>query len=145
MAPWFSGSASDPVPPRDSPARRTFNLDMIENGWAAFFPIYPSLPRNDDMNMAIAAAESAWNQRTGMWAAFGANVLLGYEFRACIKLGVAPDPAKGIADAFQRVCVDLRDLRIVGKFGFHRVPRPYRLWVWDKDLQQAKTDLHLSG
>src|SRR5262245_44963574 len=40
IAPWFSGSQTDPLPPRDHPDRRTLNLDMIENGWAAFFPIY---------------------------------------------------------------------------------------------------------
>jgi hypothetical protein len=39
IAPWFSGPPSDLLPPRDHPDRRTINLDMIENGWAAFFPI----------------------------------------------------------------------------------------------------------
>lgn len=143
MAPYFSGSASDPVPPRDSPERRTFNLDMIENGWAAFFPIYPSLPRNADMNLAIAAAERAFDEQRGAWTVFGADVLLGYEFRACIKLGTASTPSRGIRDAFQRVCVDLRDLRVVGKFGFGAVPAPYRLWIWEEDLPQARLDLDL--
>ena len=32
LAPWFSGSASGPLPPRDDPQRRTFNLDMVEAG-----------------------------------------------------------------------------------------------------------------
>lgn len=143
IAPWFSGTASDPLPPRTAPERRTFNLEMIERGWAAFFPIYPSLPRNDDMNMAIAAAEAAWNEKRGMWAAFGSDLLLAYEFRACIKLGTASDAAAGIAQAFQRICVDLRNLRIVGKYGFPAVPPPYRLWVWEDDLQQARLDLDL--
>ena len=35
LAPWFTGSASDPLPPRDDPQRRTFNLDMVEAGWGA--------------------------------------------------------------------------------------------------------------
>ena len=39
LAPWFDGGPNDPLPPIDDPRRRTFNLDMIENGWAAFFPI----------------------------------------------------------------------------------------------------------
>ncbi|TDD44993.1 hypothetical protein E1286_25435, partial [Nonomuraea terrae] len=42
-APWFSGTASDPLPPREHPDRRTFNLDMVALGWAATFIIYPSL------------------------------------------------------------------------------------------------------
>ena len=143
VAPWFSGTQSDPLPPRDSPERRTFNLEMIELGWAAFFPIYPSLPRNDDMNLAIAVAETAWAEKRGAWTTFGADLLLGYEFRACIKLGTAADSAAGVAQAFQRVCVDLRDLRMVGKYGFSEVPPSCRLWVWQKDLEQAKQDLGL--
>ncbi|MFI7709307.1 hypothetical protein [Nonomuraea sp. NPDC049480] len=38
-APWFAGTTSDPLPPRDHPDRRTFNLDMV-----ATFVIYPSIP-----------------------------------------------------------------------------------------------------
>jgi hypothetical protein len=37
LAPWFTGSASDPLPPRDDPQRRTFNLDMVEAGWGRSF------------------------------------------------------------------------------------------------------------
>ncbi len=137
IAPWFSGSQSDPLPPQNHPDRRTINLDMVENGWAAFFPIYPSLPKNDDMNLAIAAAESAWDQRRGAWAEFGDTVLLGYEFRMCIKLGAANDQQSGIKNAFQRICVDLRNMRDMGLFGFPAVPPSYRLWVWEKDMSQA--------
>jgi endonuclease YncB( thermonuclease family) len=140
-APWFSGSQSDPLPPRDHPDRRTINLDMIENGWAAFFPIYPSLPRNDDMNRAIAVAETAWEQKRGAWNEFGDDLLLGYEFRMCIKLGTASNAPGGIGSAFQRVCIDLRNLSNVGLFGFHSVPPCYRLWVWEKDIVQAQQDL----
>ena len=114
---------------------------MIENGWAAFFPIYPSLPRNDDMNLVIAAAEVAWDQRRGVWAEFGDTVLLGYEFRMCIKLGIAPNQQKGIGEAFQRICVDLRNMKEVGLFGFHLVPPCYRLWIWQQDIVQARQDL----
>ena len=116
---------------------------MIESGWAAFFPIYPSLPKDDDMNLAIAAAETAWSQKLGAWKKYGSKVLLGYEYRACIKLGRADSAAEGIDAAFQRLCVDLRSLKIVGKVGFHRVPPPYRLWVWEKDIAEARATLKL--
>jgi endonuclease YncB( thermonuclease family) len=141
IAPWFAGSAADPLPPRDHPDRQTLNLDMIEQGWAAFFPIYPSLPPNADMNRAIAAAETAWDQRRGAWAEFGEMLLLGYEFRLCVKLGTAPDAAAGIDAGFQRHCVDLRGLHDGGLFGFPVVPPCYRLWVWADDLAQARPDL----
>lgn len=143
IAPWFSGSESDPLPPRDHPDRRTFNLDMIENGWAVFFPIYPSLPRNDDMNRAIEAAESAWNNKRGVWAEFGENLLLAYEFRMCVKLGTATDADSGIKSAFQRICIDLRNLSEVGLFGFPSVPPCYRLWIWEVDIAEARQDLSL--
>lgn len=145
IAPWFKNTDDDPLPPRDSPERLTFNYNMIENGWAAFFPIYPSLPNNADMNMVIAAAETAWNLQKGAWGKYGADVLLGYEYRMCIKLSEAETPGAGISKAFERICVDLRDLRIVGEFGFSEVPPPYRLWIWEDDIQQAKIDLGLAN
>jgi endonuclease YncB( thermonuclease family) len=144
IAPWFSNTPSDPLPPLGDPARNTFNLDMIASGWAAFFPVYPSLPKDVDMNLAIAAAEAAWDNATGAWAQFGETFLVGYEYRACIKLGVAATAEEGIKQAFQRVCVDLRSLQIVGKFGYHAVPPPYRLWIWEEDLAEATTRLQLT-
>jgi hypothetical protein len=120
----FAGPPGDPLPPRDAPERRTFNLDMVASGWGALFLIYPSLPRNDDLNLLLAAAAAAWDEKRGAWAAFGEELLLGYEFRAAIKLGVEEleDPAAAIADAYQRLCVDPRDLRLVGKFDYFQVP-----------------------
>jgi endonuclease YncB( thermonuclease family) len=144
IAPWFAGTLSDPLPPANHPDRRTLNLEMIERGWAAFFPIYPSLPKNADMNLAIAAAESAFNSQAGAWDEFGFDVLLGYEYRMCIKLATKPDATSGINAAFQRICIDLRDLTEVGLFGFSAVPPPYRLWVWADDIVQARVDLGLS-
>jgi endonuclease YncB( thermonuclease family) len=143
MAPWYNNTPSDPLPPLGDPARNTFNLDMIANGWAAFFPVYPSLPKDVDMNLAIAAAEAAWDDERGVWGEFGTTFLVGYEYRACVKLGVAATADDGIAQAFQRVCVDLRNLQIVGKFGYHAVPPPYRLWIWEDDLAAATVRLEL--
>jgi endonuclease YncB( thermonuclease family) len=145
-APWFAGTASDPLPPRDHPDRRTFNLDMVALGWAATFIIYPSIPRPADLNLLLADAETAWQEQRGAWAQFGRNLLLGYEYRACIKLGARDldDPAKAIAEAYQRVCVDLRTLTEVGLFGYHQVPPAQRLWIWATDLEQARKDLPLT-
>ena len=132
--------------PKDAPERRTFNLDMVAAGWGALFLIYPSLPRNDDLNLLLAEAQVAWDERRGAWAAFGEDLLLGYGFRAAIKLGVKKleDPAAAIADAYQRLCVDLRDLRVVGKFDYFQVPPSQRLWIWEVDLAAATRDLDLS-
>ncbi|MGW0581592.1 hypothetical protein ACWD25_37925, partial [Streptomyces sp. NPDC002920] len=114
-APWFTGSASDPLPPRDDSWWRTFNLDMVALGWAATFVIYPSIPPTKDLNLSLEA-DAAWTQQLGAWAQFGQNLLLGYEYRACIKLGTREltNPAEAIAQAYQRVCVDLWTLTEVG-------------------------------
>ncbi|MEO1005785.1 MAG: hypothetical protein AAFW67_08030 [Cyanobacteria bacterium J06638_38] len=142
VAPWYAGE-SDPLPPRDDPRRYTFNLNLIANGWAAFFPIYPSLPSNRDFNLAIAAAETAWTEKQGAWASYGDDLLLAYEYRACIKLAAAADAEEGIKKAFQRVCVDLRSLKIVGLYGFYDIPPCYRLWIWEQDLAEATEILNL--
>jgi endonuclease YncB( thermonuclease family) len=143
IAPWYNGPPNDPIPPVGSPDRNTFNLNMIADGWAAFFPIYPSLPKIQDMRLAVTAAEQAWDQKLGAWEFYGDDLLLGYEFRMCIKLAAAPNANKGIGDAFQRICVDLRTLTIVGKFGFPAVPPSVRLWVWEADLPEARAALAL--
>jgi hypothetical protein len=114
------------------------------------FLIYPSLPRDDDLNRVVRAAESAWAQKLGAWNEFGADLLLGYEYRACIKLGDSdrPDrppvpPARRVAEAFRRVCVDVRTREILGLYGYHRIDPPYRLWVWQDDLDEAREKLTL--
>ena len=144
ISPWYANTEKDPLPPKSDPRRDTFNLNTIENGWAAFFPIYPSLPGNKDFNRAILAAETAWLEKRGAWAKYGENLLLAYEYRACIKLAKAENADEGINSAFQRVCVDLRSLKIVGKYGFYDVPPCYRLWVWLDDLEEAKESLNLT-
>lgn len=145
LAPWFDGPPGDPLPPVGAPERNTFNLDMIADGWAAFFPIYPSLPRLPDMRLAVAAAERAWDGRLGAWEEYGESLLLGYEYRMCVKLAKAATADGGIADAFERICVDLRTLRIVGKYGFPAVPPSLRLWVWQGDLAEARVALDLQA
>ncbi|WP_188189168.1 hypothetical protein [Nonomuraea sp. SYSU D8015] len=67
----------------------------------------PVHPRPADLNLLIDEAELAWQEQRGAWAQFGSDLLLGYEYRACIKLGARDldDPAEAIADAYQRVCV----------------------------------------
>jgi endonuclease YncB( thermonuclease family) len=142
ITPYFAGG-SDPLPPKGDPRRRTFNLQMVEGGWAACFVIYPSLPKNDDMKLLIEAAEDAWDSQRGMWAKYGQDLLLAYEYRMCVKLGTAETAAQGVKGAFQRHCVNLENRKLEGKFGFYKVSPPRRLWIWEKDLAQAKIDLEL--
>jgi hypothetical protein len=145
LAPWY---AKAELPPRGDPRRETFNLQQVRTGWAAFFPIYPSLPNDVDMNMAIEAARTAWETPLGARDAFGADLLPGYEFRMCIKLGgqpKEPDAAALTAAAFRRLCVDLRDMRMRGRFGWEDVPEWARLWIWPEDREEAVERLGVVG
>ncbi|MGE0028093.1 MAG: hypothetical protein AB7O78_02365 [Thermoleophilia bacterium] len=145
LAPWYTKAD---LPPRDDPRRETFNLQQIRTGWGAFFPIYPSLPRDADMNLAIAAARTAWEAPLGARAEFGEDLLPGYEFRMCIKLGGSPkEPdAKALTDAaFRRLCVDLRDMRMRGRFDWADVPEWARLWIWQEDREEAVERLGVVG
>ena len=65
--------------------------------------------------------------------------MLGYKYRACIKLGVQQLTARRRRSpgAYQRHCVDLRDLRLVGRFDYFQVPPSQLLWIWEDDLEQA--------
>ncbi|GAA2434017.1 hypothetical protein GCM10010191_55470 [Actinomadura vinacea] len=145
LAPWFAGGDTDPLPPRDHPDRRTLNLDMVAAGWGAMFLIYPSIPRDSDLKLLLDEADAAWTQKRGMWDEFGEDLLLGYEYRACIKLGVAAldDPEAAVEDAYQRICVDLDGLRVLGLFDYHLASPSRRLWIWEKDFDQAREDLKL--
>lgn len=144
LAPWFSGGASDPIPPKDDPARRTFNIDMIASGWAAPFMIYPSLPQNFDLNLLYEESKAAWKENRGAWAVHGRKLLLGYEYRLAIKLGTAPSKAKGMAAAFQRICIDLRTKTSVGLDQWHAIPPPHRMWVWADDATDASAALDIA-
>jgi endonuclease YncB( thermonuclease family) len=144
LAPWFTGSGSDPMPPRDDPARRTFNLDMVAVGWAAPFMVFPSLPQNDDLNLLYEESKAAWRERRGAWKVHGRKLLPGYEYRLCVKLGTAKTAKRGMEDAFQRICIDLRGPKSVGLFGWHRVAPPHRMWVWADDADRASQALGIA-
>ncbi|MFB4271430.1 hypothetical protein [Nonomuraea sp. GTA35] len=98
-----------------------------------------------DLNVLLTEADKAWTDKLGAWHEFGEDLLLACEYRACIKLGVKnlQDPAKAIAEAYQRVCVDLRTMTEVGLYGYHLVPPQHRLWIWASDLEQSRKDLPL--
>ena len=64
--------------------RATFNLFLVESGWAAAFPIYPSIPKISDLTLLQEAAQNAYENQIGMWA--DPLTLTGYEFRMCVRL-----------------------------------------------------------
>ena len=57
---------------------------MVKAGWAASFPIYPSIPKHKDLAMLHEAAEEAFRSKRGIWTE--PMTLTGYEFRMAVKL-----------------------------------------------------------
>ncbi|MDY6833974.1 MAG: hypothetical protein SVY53_04145 [Chloroflexota bacterium] len=45
--------------------KATFNLLMMESGWAAPFPIFPSLPKHEDLNLMNEMGKEAVKQKKG--------------------------------------------------------------------------------
>ncbi len=150
VAPWLAKPKDVPV---DDPRRATFNLNLIESGWGAFFPIFPSLPKTADLKLAVAAASSAWTEKKGQWSGGNENLLLAYEYRAAVKLAAIPrkgsfaagatakQKREAAADllqtAFQRICIDITTAKIHGLQGFHAIAPPARLWVWESEINNA--------
>jgi hypothetical protein len=66
-----------------------------------------------------------------------------YIFLARGDLVIDPTKFPALVSAFQRYCVDLANLKIVGKYDFYKVPPPHRLWIWEEDVEKAKDDLGL--
>lgn len=129
--------------------RATFNLMMVESGWAASFPIYPSLPRHADLLMLKEAAEQAVQNNKGAWA--DPMTLTGYEFRMCYKLWeVTRKLVKGEALSsrekygwVERYCVDMATAEIHDPQDYYQVKPYHRLFVWPKDVTDAVGKLNL--
>ena len=155
ITPWFD-SKKEKIPGRTDRRRRTFNLQMVEEGWAASFSIYGSLPTHKaDFDLLVKAARSAWKKKAGAWKLYGPDFLLGYEFRMCVKLGQPYKPKTGtsgavtaktlVEAAFARHCVDISGAKWkdVGIHDFWRVEPPNRLWFWSVDEKEAPKALGL--
>jgi endonuclease YncB( thermonuclease family) len=146
VAPNYSKSERESMSRRD---RATFNLDLIESGWAATFVIYPAIPGELDLPIFIQAAVGAFEHRRGIWAE--ADTLPAYEYRALEKLHditkkIAAGGALRDADVFSwrtRYCADMRTRLLHGPEDYLGILPPYRLWIWPKDVNDAISRLNL--
>ncbi len=130
--------------------RATFNLDLVESGWAAPFVIYPAVPGELDLPLLLEAASVALSERRGIWA--DAETLAAYEYRAVEKLYritrriVEGETLRG-GEAFswrERYCVDMRTRTLHGPEDYFDIPQPYRLWIWPTDVSDAVGRLNLT-
>ena len=118
--------------------RKTFNLMLVEDGWASSFPVYPSLPGLDDFEMLRAGAEKARNEKRGIWQ--DSKTLLGYEFRMCVKL---LGENSGIEDYLPRFCADVTTKKLFKPEDYLEVLPENRLFIWRKHVNEARGELKL--
>ncbi|MFD8103201.1 thermonuclease family protein [Nocardia fluminea] len=127
--------------------RATFNLDLVREGHAAPFILYPAIPGELDLPMFLDAAASAVAQKKGIWA--DPLTLIAYEYRAVEKLYdiaaqiVAGKKPKDRYSWRQRYCADMRTRRLHGPEDYTDIDPVYRLWIWPDDIRTAITDLNL--
>ena len=130
--------------------RATFNLQLVEEGFAAPFVIFPSLPKEQDYGLFHAAADMALREKRNIWA--DALTLTGYEFRMCYRLWEAIDrrvrPAKYVSDPrpdpwITRWCADVTTLQLHPPQDYIRVPPQSRLFIEKADRTRARKLLNL--
>ncbi len=146
MAPSYSRAERERLSRRE---RATFNLLMVASGWAAPFPIYPNLPRHEDLVLLREEARRAVTEGRGAWA--DPAMLTGYEFRMCyrlwevtrrLRLGRRLDTAER-RSWVHRYCVDMTSREIFDPADYHRVAPYDRLFVWPRDVPEAVARLNL--
>jgi endonuclease YncB( thermonuclease family) len=129
--------------------RATFNLLMIENGWASPFPIFPSLPQYLDLIMLRDSSKNAWDKKLGIWG--NKNTLTGYEFRMCVKLYAM---TKKLVDGkklsskekfswIERYCADMITREIFYPQDYWKVNVYNRIFIWPKDVNEATGKMNL--
>jgi hypothetical protein len=146
MAPNYTAKERATMSRRE---RATFNLLMVENGWAAPFPIYPSLPRHPDLVLVQETGQEAVEKEKGAWA--DPLTLAGYEFRMCVRLYEVTKKLEQGQKLSQkeryswisRYCVDMTTREIHYPQGYYKV-KPYnRIFVWPEDVTEAVGKLNL--
>ncbi|UCH79089.1 MAG: thermonuclease family protein [Candidatus Coatesbacteria bacterium] len=127
----------------------SLNFYMVESGWAALFPVYPSLPRHLDLVMFQEAAKEAYEIRRGAWAERLA--MPGYEYRMCLRLHkVAKKVVAGekvregdVYGCAHRFCVDVTTKEIFYPVSYYKVEPYNRLFVWPEHVVDAVGKLNL--
>jgi hypothetical protein len=130
--------------------RSTFNLDLVESGWASPFIIFPNIPGQLDLPIFVAAARSAVEQKRGQHA--DPLSLPAYEYRMCEKLytvtkKLVSGGSVSARDRYgwrTRYAADMTTRVLYGPESYMGVPAAHRIWVWPDDVQEAMAMLNLT-
>jgi endonuclease YncB( thermonuclease family) len=146
MSPSYSAQELASMSYKD---RATFNLMMIDSGWAASFPIYPSIPKYRDLVMLQEAAKDACENGRGAWAE--PMMLTGYEFRMCVRLHQITKKlveGKRLSSKEQyswvsRYCLDMTTREMFFPQDYYKVKPCNRIFIWPEDAVEATANLNL--
>jgi len=146
MSPYYSPAELEQLSYKD---RSTFNLFMVESGWAATFVIYPSLPKYRDLVLLQEVAKEAYDGKKGAWA--DASSLIGYEFRMCYKLWEITKKLKAgqklsTAEKYswiERYCADMTTRQIYEPQNYIKVEPYNRIYFWAQDVTEAVGKMNL--
>jgi len=146
MAPNYSAKELATMSRKD---RATFNLLMVESGWAAPFPIYPSIPSYLDLVMLQETAKDAFINKKGTWS--DPMTLTGYEYRMCVRLyeitkaliGGKKLSSKEQHNWIERFCVDMTMKEIFYPEDYYKVEIYNRVFIWPKDVAEAVGKMNL--
>ncbi len=113
--------------------RRTFNLLLMEEGWAVNYIIYPNLPKPADWELLQQAVRQARQERLGFWK--DETLLLGYEFRFCV------DTLYGKRSGPDKYALDITTGLLYQPHEYYRIEPENRLFILKEHLAQAKRAL----
>lgn len=146
MAPYYSAKELAGMSRKD---RATFNLLMVDIGWAASFPIYPSIPSYLDLIMLQESAKNAIDTKIGVWS--DGNTLIGYEYRMLVRLfeitkeivGGKNLSSKEKYSWIDRYCADMTTREIFYPQDYYKVKPCNRIFIWSKDVEAAVGKMNL--
>lgn len=127
----------------------SFNFYMVESGWAAFFPVYPALPRHLDLVMFWEAAKAAYEGKKGAWA--DDLAIPGYEYRMCLRLYKEADKVvageklreSNVYGCAHYFCADVTTREIFYPANYYKVLPYNRLFIRPEDVVDAVGKLNL--
>ncbi len=148
MSPYYTAAELEELSYKN---RATFNLLLVESGWAAPFVIYPSLPKYRDLVLFQEVAKEAFVDKKGAWAE--AATLTGYEFRACYKLWEITKKLKDgkkltSAEKYNwitRYCADMTARQIYEPQNYIEVEPYNRIFIWAEDVTEAVGKMNLAA
>lgn len=147
VAPSYSAKERRTMTRRE---RATFNFLMIENGWAAPFILFPSIPGEKDLPMVQEAGHDAVTQGKGAWA--DDKLLTGYEFRSCERLAALKKKLNGRSTLnrgewfgwIHRYCADMSTGTLYAPQDYCLVAPQNRIFIWQDDVRRAVAELNLT-